>query len=434
MFKTRLLTVFLVVFFLQTAIAQTDSLLLRLRSLPDVVDVTPIRANTLFKSAYVIMVDQPVDHDKPNGKHFHQRVFLSHVDFSKPMIFVTEGYQADYAQNPRYTEELSRLFGANQIVVEHRYFGKSVPSPLDWKYLTVKNAAADHHLIVGIFKALYHGKWISTGISKGGQTSIYYRYFYPDDVDATVAYVAPINFALEDPREELFLKKVGTDEVRNKIEQFQKLLLQHKKEILPDFEKRAQKVNATFNRFGLEAAFDQTVLEYPFSFWQWGHSESEIPEQTASNETLLKALCLAVPAFTFSDAEIVKFEPFFAQANAELGYYGYDVKPFKEWLKQKSYPNSVLGPLNLPVHYSAVAMKSVDKWLRKKAERLICVYGECDPWSASAARIENNPKTLKVYSPKGCHTSRISTLSEDQKTAVFERLHDWLGLSILVNK
>jgi hypothetical protein len=104
MFKTRLLTVFLVVFFLQTAIAQTDSLLLRLRSLPDVVDVTPIRANTLFKSAYVIMVDQPVDHDKPNGKHFHQRVFLSHVDFSKPMIFVTEGYQADYAQNSRYTE------------------------------------------------------------------------------------------------------------------------------------------------------------------------------------------------------------------------------------------------------------------------------------------------------------------------------------------
>ena len=246
--------------------------------------------------------------------------------------------------------------------------------------------------------------------------------------------MAPINFALEDPREEVFLKKVGSVEVRNKIEQFQKLLLQHKKEILPAFEKGAQKANATFNRFSLEAAYDQTVLEYSFSFWQWGHSESEIPAENPSNEALLNALCQVVPAQTFGDPEIEKYEPFFAQANAELGYYGYDVKPFKEWLKQKSYPNSVLGPLNLPVNYSSTSMKSVDKWLRKKAERLICIYGECDPWSASAARIENNPKTLKVYSPKGCHTSRISTLSEEQKTIVFERLHDWLGLAVLVNK
>ena len=434
MIKTRFFPVLLILFFLQTAAAQTDSLLLRLKSLPDVVDVTSIRANKIFKSAYVITVDEPVDHDNPTGQHFHQRVFLSHSDFTKPVVFVTEGYQADYAQNPMYAEELSRMFKANQIVVEHRYFGKSVPSPLDWKYMTVKNAAADHHLIVGIFKALYHGKWISTGISKGGQTSIYFRFFYPEDVDATVAYVAPINFALEDPREEAFLKNVGTAEVRDKIEQFQKQLLEHKKELLPAFEKKAQLMNATFNRFGLEAAFDQTVLEYPFSYWQWCHSVTEIPNQNADNETLLNALCRTVPAQTFGDSEIVKFESFFAQANAELGYYGYDVKPFKQWLKQKSYPNTVLGPQNLPVNYNPDPMKKVDEWLRTKADKLICIYGQNDPWSASAARIENNPKTLKVYAPNGCHTSRIGSLSEEQKKAVMERLHEWLGLSVAVNK
>lgn len=434
MIKTRLFPFLLLFFFLQTAVAQTDSLLLRLKSLPDVVDVTPMKANNLFKSAYVITVDEPVDHDNPGGKHFHQRVFLSHSDFAKPVVFVTEGYQADYAQNPMYAEELSRMFDANQIVVEHRYFGKSIPSPLDWKYLTVKNAAADHHLIVGIFKALYHGKWISTGISKGGQTSIYFRFYYPNDVDATVAYVAPINFALEDPREEEFLKNVGTAEVRDKIEQFQKLLFQHKKELLPAFEAKAQLMKATYNRFGLEAAFDQTVLEYPFSFWQWCHSETEIPAQDANNEALLNALCRTVPAQTFGDAEIVKFEAFFAQANSELGYYGYDVKPFKQWLKQNSYPNTVLGPQNLPVNYSPESMKKVDEWLRTKADKLICIYGQNDPWSASAARIENNPKTLKEYAPNGCHTSRIGSLSEEQKKAVLERLHDWLGLSVVVNK
>lgn len=428
MIKFRFITALLVVLFIQTAVAQTDTLLSRLKGLPDVINVTPIKPNKAFKSAYVILIDQPVDHDNPKGRHFQQRVFLSHSDFSKPMIFVTEGYQADYAQSPYYSEELSGMLDANQIVVEHRYFGKSVPSPLDWKYLDIKNAAADHHLIVGIFKALYPAKWISTGISKGGQTSISFRYFYPDDVDVTVAYVAPINFALEDPREEVFLKNVGSVEIRDRIEHFQKLLFQRKKEILPAFEKKAQGVNATFNRFGLEAAFDQTILECSFSFWQWGHSESEIPDQNADNESLLNALCRIVPVYTFSDAEILKYEPFFAQANRELGYYGYDLTPFKEWLKQKSYPNTVLGPQNLAVSYTAEPMEKIDEWLRTKAERLICVYGECDPWSASAARIENNPNTLKVYNAKGCHTSRISTLSEEQKVSVFAKLHEWLGL------
>ena len=434
MIKTRLLPVLVLFFLFQTVVGQTDSLLMRIKDLPGVVDVTPIKANSIFKSAYMITINEPVDHDNPTGKHFNQRVFLSHTDFAKPMVFVTEGYQADYAQNPRYAEELSKMFEANQIVVEHRYFGKSVPSPLDWKYLNIKNAAADHHTIVGIFKALYHGKWISTGISKGGQTSIYFRFFYPDDVDATVAYVAPINFALEDPREEAFLNHVGTAEVREKIMQFQKLLFQHKKELLPAFETKAQQLKATFNRFGVEAAFDQTVLEYPFSFWQWSHSASEIPDQNADNETLLNVLCRTVPAQTFGDDEIAKYEPFFAQANAELGYYGYDVKPFQQWLKQKSYPNAVLGPQNVPVNYSPNAMKMVDEWLRTKANRLICIYGENDPWSASAARIENNPKTVKVYSSNGGHTSRIASLSDEQKKLLLERLNDWLGISAVANK
>jgi len=434
MIRSRLLAVLLIVLFVQTVVGQTDTLLQRIKSLPGVVDVTPMKTNNNFKSAYVIMIDQPVEHDNPGGMHFHQRIFLSHADFTKPMVFVTEGYQADYAQNAMYSEELSRLLHSNQIVVEHRYFGKSLPSPLVWKYLNVKEAAGDHHHVVEIFRKLYPGKWVSTGISKGGQTSLYFRFFYPNDIDATVAYVAPINFALEDPREEEFLKKVGTAEVRAKIESFQKLLLQHKKEILPEFEKKAQRAKATFNRFGLEAAFDQTVLEFPFSYWQWCHTESEIPDNKADNDMLLQALCRIVPAQTFGDPEIEKFEPFFAQANSELGYYGYDVKPFKEWLTQKRYPNTVLGPQDLPVEYTSTPMKQVDEWLRTKAEKIICIYGENDPWSASAARIENNPKTLKLYVKNGCHLSRIYNLSPDQKTQVNTKLHDWLGVDLTVNK
>ena len=42
---------------------------------------------------------------------------------------------------------LTNLLDANQIMVEHRYFGKSVPDSLDWNYLNIKQSAADHHRI-----------------------------------------------------------------------------------------------------------------------------------------------------------------------------------------------------------------------------------------------------------------------------------------------
>ncbi|MFX8766579.1 hypothetical protein ABTM49_20540, partial [Acinetobacter baumannii] len=68
-----------------------------------------------------------------------------------------------------------------------------MPNPVDWKQLTIKNAADDLHAIVSSLKRLYKGKWVATGASKGGQTSLFYKCYYPTDVDATVAYVAPIN-------------------------------------------------------------------------------------------------------------------------------------------------------------------------------------------------------------------------------------------------
>ncbi len=101
--------------------------------------------------------------------------------------------------------ELSPILNANQICVEHRYFNESTPQPVDWEHLTIYNAASDHHRIVEILKEIYKGKWVNTGISKGGQTVMYHRYFYPDDVDASVGYVCPLNFSIEDKRVYSFL-------------------------------------------------------------------------------------------------------------------------------------------------------------------------------------------------------------------------------------
>ena len=152
----------------------------------------------LYKEKYVMYISQDIDPKNPDTGTFKQRLILCHVGFDRPTIMVTEGYFADYALRKDYQDELSKLFNANVIVVEYRYFAKSVPQPCNWDYLTVENSLNDLHHVNQLFRTVYHDKWISTGISKGGQTTMFYRAFFPDDVDVSVPYVAPLNKALED--------------------------------------------------------------------------------------------------------------------------------------------------------------------------------------------------------------------------------------------
>ncbi|KAF0239146.1 MAG: peptidase [Prolixibacteraceae bacterium] len=193
------------------------------------------------------MVRQPLDHADTTRGFFLQRVFVADKGKENAVLLITEGYGANYAASPRYIKELSAMVNSNQITVEHRYFGESWPDSVNWDYLTVINVAADHHAIVEIFKKYYPGKWINTGISKGGQTAVYHRAFYPDDVDVTVAYVAPLNFGVEDGRHEPFLQKVpGTAEQRKKIEEFQIEVLKNREVLVPRMEAFSKEKNYSY--------------------------------------------------------------------------------------------------------------------------------------------------------------------------------------------
>ena len=167
-------------------------------------EIRPLETSE-FSEKYVTYFTQPLDHRHPEKGSFHQRVIVSHVGFDRPTVIVTEGYGAAYALRSQYREELSKLLNANMIFVEYRYFLESTPEPKDWQYLTAENSADDLHAITTAFKNIYPGKWIATGISKGGQTTLLYRTFYPDDVDISVPYVAPLCHGVEDGRHEPFL-------------------------------------------------------------------------------------------------------------------------------------------------------------------------------------------------------------------------------------
>ena len=249
--------------------------------------------------------------------------------------------------NPKYQEELSKLFNTNVIFVEYRYFLESTPEPKNWDYLTVENSLYDLHNVVNTFKQIYKGKWISTGISKGGQTTMFFRTYFPDDVDFSVPYVAPLNRAVEDGRHEIFLQKVGTAEERKKIEDFQIEILKRRDNIVPMLEAYTKEKGYEY-RIPMDEVLDFAVLEYPFALWQWGTPVSTIPDLKSDDKTLFNHLMkISEPSYFAEGQSTISFN---VQAAREHGYYGYDIKPFKKYLSIKSakgYLNRIMLPKEL---------------------------------------------------------------------------------------
>ncbi len=387
-----------------------------------------IPADSMYTAAWKIMIPQPLDHKHPDKGSFIQKIYVSQVDLSRPVVFITEGYSA----NRNYTSELSRLLDANQIIVEHRYFGESVPDSIDWTWLTVEQAAADHHRIVQLLKKLFKGKWINTGISKGGQTTMYHRYFYPDDVDISVPYVAPLNFSIEDPRIYLFLDTVGTPECRKRIHAFQKLLLEKKNVLYPMFLKFCKSDKLTFTRLTPEQAYEYSVLEYSFAFWQWGYwACKDIPTAASSNEDILKHFSEVGGFRYFSDQGIAEMEPFFYQAMTEIGYYGYDFSEFEGLLKYVKNPVfTFAAPQNTDITFHPRLMKNVNEFLQEEASQFIYIYGGSDTWSATSVDIGDNKQSIKIYKPHGSHRTRIKDLLPGQKKLVISSLENWLNMNI----
>jgi hypothetical protein len=410
-------------------VAFTQDLAERIKSLPGIVSVEKMEHNPFFKEAMIIMVRQPLDHVHPQRGSFLQRVVLSNLGFDEPVVFITEGYGGGYGATPKYLNELCPLLNANQLFVEHRFFGKSVPDSLNWDDLTVENAAADQHHIVELFKTLYPKKWISTGISKGGETVLYHRALYPSDVEISVPYVAPLNFSVEEKRHDRFIRhKIGTASDRREVKRCQMEFLKRKKQMMPFFEQVCKDKNYKF-RVGVSEIYDYCILEFAFSFWQWGRPVDEIPSSSASDQEFFNYLIKTCSPDYFDIESGKSTFPFFVQALKQLGYYGYNPKPFKRLMElkdTKGYISRLFMPASSKFVYDPAMSLKVKNYLKKDADKIVLIYGGNDPWSASAASTRGNKKILKVVQPDGSHRSRIGTLPESQRKLVTETLEKWM--------
>jgi hypothetical protein len=304
---------------------------------------------------------------------------------------------------------------------------ESTPEPRDWQYLTAENSAEDLHSIVTVFKKIYPHKWISTGISKGGQTSLIYRTFFPDDVDISVPYVAPLCYDVEDGRHELFFRNVSVAENRKKVEDFQIEVLKRREKLMPEFEKLCTEKNYKFNA-ELDEIYDYSVLEYSFSFWQWGYAIDEIPAPTATDDEIFKHFIkISNPSYFGEDRN----SSFYVQAAKELGYYGYDIEPFKQYLSIKSAKNYLkklfLSPELANIKFDKKLSEKIIDFLEKNDPKMMFIYGETDPWTAVGVTWLTDKQNINVFvQPNGSHRTRILTMPEDMKNRAIQILTKWL--------
>ena len=427
----RYFMVMLLVVFAVTLNAKKNDITKMLKKINAVSSFEKIEKLDTLRSYYSLKFTQQLDKDNPEAGTFEQRVLLGHRGWDRPMVIITQGYGGggSFSSN-RFYEELTTLIDANVLFVEHRYFDESTPSPCNWDYLTIPNSMEDYHAITTAFKEFYKNKWLSTGISKGGSTSMFYRAYYPDDVDVSVPYVAPLCVALEDGRHESFLEQASTKAARDAVRNFQLLLLERKEVYMPLFEDYCKKKNYTF-RQPLSVIYDYCVLEYAFSFWQWGKPASEIPTLEKGDEVVFKYFIASCDPDYFSRGN--KLDSFSVQAVKDFGYYGYNVEPFKKYIKeplQDYYKKIMLSEEWYDVEFDGSVHRKVVDYLTENDPKMIYIYGEWDPWTANGVTWlrDRNKKNIRIFiEPNGSHKARIGTMPENMKKEILDLWEEWVG-------
>ncbi|MEN8163507.1 MAG: S28 family serine protease [Acidobacteriota bacterium] len=374
---------------------------------------------------------QAVDHDNPDGPVFQQYLTLLHRSETAPMVFETLGYTNGLEDR---RTELTGLLEANQLAVEHRFFGQSDPGVTHIEKLTIEQAAADHHAIAEMMRAIYTGPWISSGASKGGMTAIFHRRFYPDDVDATVPYVAPISFGAPDDRYVTFLENVGTEQCRSDLVALQREALIRRQPMLDRIIDFAEQYDLSYDRIGgPEVALESSVVELPFTFWQYSGETycSTIPVVSATDDAIFGFLETVTPIWWTSDSVISRYDSYYYQAQHQLGFPDLGTTNIADLLQTDwvSLEKGLVPPGVTPPTWDPAPMIDIADWVDTEGSELLFIYGENDTWTAGAFDLGNATDSSLYVVDGGTHGAAIADLSDADRAEVYETLERWTGVA-----
>ena len=450
-----------------------------LQAIDKVTDVKAFKMSTfsykindrVTKTAYFFNYKQDIDHNNPSKGWFKQQCVLTVAGKDRPTVLMTEGYALGGAEPTLNLNRLDSLvetplvetMNANCLQVEHRYFGWSLPEGWTnrWSYLSAKQQSDDLHAIVTAIKGSgiigKSGKWLSTGSSKGGETTAFYAYHYPNEVDAYVPFVAPFMFSTMDLRPFTYILEdahIGNNmqKVKAAFRAFFKNreLQEQAVEILKKDKKWASQHSVDDLRLALMfSMYNNHFLKMsyvPYTKWlplvpkegdsaekfykyimadaatcYEGDSETEYDTRVDgfndfegnNNPFGIDTLNYSVKARTrATTATKVRFNPFMVQSAKELGYALNDYS----WIVDLVTPEN-LSALNKPdcdprtygvTHDGGAFIRQFLTGMKQSDCYMIFVYGEQDPWTGACIPNEYLGKNSQVLSiTDGIHNDFI---------------------------
>lgn len=371
----------------------------------------------------------PIDHDDPSAGDFELFVTLHHRSREAPMVMHTTGY----AISPdSYEVELSSLVGGNQLIVEKRFNGASVPDAA-WSVLDAHQVAGDGHVLVETLRLIYTGPWLRTGGSLGGEDAVYHHYYHPNDFVGVVSYVAPFVLGLADARFIDHFQTQVPQDCQDNIEQLQVVMLGAQRQaMLTELQARLMPNELTLIG-GHDPALETLVLEFAWITWQWNNPSlcGLLPSPDDPN---LDALLLTDLLDQFVGMETVTdafFELYFAYAYQAFTQLGRPAQPI-DHLQGLVDPNyydleTAIPPPGEPLPFDDGFIPAIHAWLAGEASDVIFIYGGLDPWVAGRVDVGANPGVATYILPTGNHGTGIADLDGSEQTAIEAQLGAWIG-------
>lgn len=364
--------------------------------------------------SFQVKFKQPVDHDHPELGTFLQKAYIFYVGEDRPTVFYTCGY-GFFASPYNLVLDLAVSLSANAVIVEHRYYGGSkVENDPRWNFLTIEQAAADHHAIFEALKPLLPKSWISTGLSKDGETAVFYRYLYPKDTDVTVAFCSPFMTSLYDSSVGTYLQnECGTPAEHDQMVALMRRMLEGGESgIYKKFKEQMSLRNPS-----VDASFTHYVhfcFEYFFAVFQV--RTKRLPPIDSSSDELFGVIMN--DAITNDYIEIDQnYYPWFVQLAKQLGRYEHPYESYADLLKGTSFDKEkmvkCLTPLNeedrwLYETYDNSIIKNIrEQFLPSTNLPFLFVYSMNDPWSGAGITKVNEKYSKIIINPQGVHSNFI---------------------------
>jgi len=371
-----IITIFL--FFASYGLLAQTSILDKLK-LVEKIQISKVETMDGFSGCYKILFRQPINHSDTSQGFFNQKLYLSHKNIDRPMVLNINGY----VSSSNRVNDWTKILDANQLYVEHRYFGESKPDTANYEYLNMASAAQDLHAIKKVFAEIYKDGWIGVGISKGGLTALSYEYFYPEDMDATIALSTSVKTSKCDSSFFNFIDSLNTNGgCEEELDAFQRLLLKKKDKVMPYLKNYLIHKDESYAHLGLEAIYEIAVLEIPFSIWQNGQGCNSIDFGKTVSKELFHEMKRSLNGWFITDEVFSRIDSYHFQALTELGYYCYPVTRFSGLLESDFDKLTPVHPIQgVNTSYSNQLMTQIKDWAQSKGDKIIYISGGNDPYS-----------------------------------------------------